>query len=85
MGKKHGKIKVNFIGTNSIDVAGSCTHIEMEEFQILLECGLTQGGTLLEDYRINSSKFPKRVFLTPNTFLHSFSSSLFATAPHKTN
>ena len=58
MGKKHGKIKVNFIGTNSIDVAGSCTHIEMEEFQILLECGLTQGGTLLEDYRINSSKFP---------------------------
>ena len=58
MSKKKGKIKVSFIGTNSTDVAGSCTHIEMENFQILLECGLTQGGTVLEDYRINSAKFP---------------------------
>lgn len=58
MGKKKEKIKVNFIGTNSTDVAGSCIHIEMESFQILLECGLTQGGTLLEEYRINSAKFP---------------------------
>ena len=58
MGKKKEKIKVSFIGTNSIDVAGSCTHIEMQKYQILLECGLTQGGTILEDYRINSAKFP---------------------------
>ena len=58
MSKKKEKIKVSFIGTNSIDVAGSCTHIEMQDYQILLECGLTQGGTVLEDYRINSAKFP---------------------------
>ena len=58
MSKKKEKIKVSFIGTNSIDVAGSCTHIEMQDYQILLECGLTQGGTILEDYRINSAKFP---------------------------
>lgn len=58
MSKKKEKIKVSFVGTNATDVAGSCTHIEMEKYQILLECGLTQGGTVLEDYKNNSAKFP---------------------------
>lgn len=58
MSKKKEKIKVSFVGTNASDVTGSCIHIEMESFQILLECGLTQGGTVLEDYRSNSAKFP---------------------------
>lgn len=58
MSKKKEKIKVNFIGTNATDVAGSCIHIDMDNIQILLECGLTQGGTILEEYKINSAKFP---------------------------
>lgn len=58
MSKKKEKIKINFIGANSDQVTGSCTHIVMNNKQILLECGLNQGGkTILEDYRNNIKKF----------------------------
>lgn len=57
MGKKKDKIKVNFTGNNAIDVTGSQIYIEMQDYKILLECGLVQGGTVLEDYRNNTKKF----------------------------
>jgi len=58
MSKKKEKIKINFIGANADQVTGSCTHIVMNNKQILLECGLMQGGkTILEDYRNNVKKF----------------------------
>ena len=57
MGKKKEKIKVAFVGNNAIDVTGSQTYIEMTNYKILLECGLVQGGTVLEDYRANTKKF----------------------------
>lgn len=58
MNKKKEKIKVNFVGANSDQVTGSCIHIEMQEKQILLECGLMQGGkTILEDYKNAVKKF----------------------------
>lgn len=58
MSKKKDKIKVNFVGANADQVTGSCTHIVMKDVQILLECGLIQGGkTILDDYRNNIKKF----------------------------
>lgn len=57
MSKKKDKIKVSFVGNNAIDVTGSQTYIEMTNYKILLECGLVQGGTVLEDYRANTKKF----------------------------
>ena len=57
MSKKKDKIKVSFCGNIAMQVTGSCTHIEMNEKQILLECGLSQGKTILDDYRNNIKKF----------------------------
>ena len=57
MSKKKDKIKVSFCGNNAMQVTGSCTHIEMNDKQILLECGLSQGKTILDDYRNNIKKF----------------------------
>ena len=36
MSKKKEKIKINFIGANADQVTGSCTHIVMNNKQILL-------------------------------------------------
>lgn len=58
MGKAKNKIKVSFIGANASDVTGSMTHIQMQDYQILLEAGIYQGGTLKEEYKTNSAKFP---------------------------
>lgn len=59
MSKPKGKIRVRFIGKSSTDVTGSCTVIEYEGKRILIECGLYQGGTDLEQYNINKSLFKK--------------------------
>ena len=59
MSKLKGKIRVRFIGKNSTDVTGSCTVIEYADKKILIECGLYQGGTDLEQYNINKSLFKK--------------------------
>ena len=63
--KSKDGIRVKFVGTNSEDVTGSCTHIQSKDTQILLECGLFQSvGRVLEDYKINSRKFdfkPKEI------------------------
>lgn len=55
---KNNKIRVNFSGTNSNSVTGSCAHIQGDSFEILLECGLYQSTSIKEDYKINSTKFP---------------------------
>lgn len=57
MSKPKGKIRVRFIGKNATDVTGSCTVIEYCNKKILIECGLYQGGTDLEQYNINKSLF----------------------------
>ena len=55
MSKPKGKIRVRFIGKNATDVTGSCTVIEYCDKKILIECGLYQGGTDLEQYNINKN------------------------------
>lgn len=55
---------VFFIGNNSMDVTGSCILIKFNGKQILLEMGLFQSNSILESYKINSSKFkfvPKEI------------------------
>src|SRR5574344_1183685 len=42
MAKKNDKIRVRFVGHASHEVTGSCIHIQTENKQILLECGLAQ-------------------------------------------
>lgn len=62
MSKKVNKIKVSFPGTSSEEVTGSMVLIETKTKKILVECGLWQGnGTLLQEYKNNSKKFPFKV------------------------
>lgn len=62
--KEKHKIRVNFAGTNASEVTGSCTWIQMSDYELLLECGLHQSTSLKTDYQVNSAKFsfkPKRI------------------------
>lgn len=65
MSKKKNTIKVSFVGANSEEVTGSCTHIKSGDLEILLECGLYQSCTTpLNDYRVNTHKLgfkPKNI------------------------
>lgn len=54
---KKNKIKVSFVGRASEQVTGSSFLIETSNKKILVECGFSQGKTLLEDYKNNSQKF----------------------------
>ena len=57
MAKKKNGIRVSFVGANSEEVTGSCTHIKSNDLEILLECGLYQSCTTpLNDYKVNSHK-----------------------------
>lgn len=58
MAKNKNKIRVSFIGENAREVTGSMTLVEMQDYKLLLECGLYQSNSQKEDYKINSSKFP---------------------------
>ena len=59
---KKNKIRVSFVGTNAEHVTGSSVLIQTETKKILVECGLYQGEkSLLEQYRINTSRFPYKV------------------------
>ena len=58
MAKSKNKIRVNFNGSNASSVTGSMAHIEMTNYEILLECGLYQSNNPKEDYKVNSTKFP---------------------------
>lgn len=56
MGRKKDKIRIRFIGQNAESVTGSCTLIDMNNYNILLECGLFQSNSLKNDYRINNRR-----------------------------
>lgn len=59
MGKK--KVKEDGIylyANNAYDVTGSSIFIRCNGKQILLECGMVQKNDYLENYRLNSEKFP---------------------------
>ena len=56
--KSKDKIRVSFIGGNAEDVTGSMTLVEFGEHKILLECGLYQSESLMNDYKINNRKLP---------------------------
>lgn len=54
---KKNNIRVSFIGKAAEQVTGSSILIETPTKKILLECGFSQGKTLLEDYKNNTQKF----------------------------
>jgi metallo-beta-lactamase family protein len=57
LSKHKEKIKVKFIGSNSTGVTGSIIYIEYKDKKMLLDCGLYQEGTVLENYQINKEAF----------------------------
>ena len=57
--KKENKLKISFIGGNSYDVTGSMILIEWNKRKILLDSGLIQGGTILQDYKDNRAMLTK--------------------------
>lgn len=56
--KSKDKIRVSFVGGNAEDVTGSMTLIEFGEHKILIECGLYQSESLMNDYKVNNRKLP---------------------------
>ena len=60
--KKNDDILIDFSNSESSEgVTGSCVYIKTPEKNILIECGLAQGGSLLETYRKNSKQFKFKV------------------------
>ena len=57
--KKENKLKISFIGGNSYDVTGSMILVEWNKRKILLDCGLIQGGTTLQDHNDNKNMLTK--------------------------
>lgn len=55
--KKNDKVKISFCGMNATEVTGSMTLVEYGDKKILLDCGLYQSNSALNDYKINSRKF----------------------------
>lgn len=68
MAKPKGKVRVSFPGNASHEVTGSMTLVETDGMKILIEAGLVQGGSTLQDWRTNSRHFPFR----PNTIDYIF-------------
>lgn len=58
MGKGKNKIRVSFPGYNAFQVTGSMTLIDTASLRILVEAGLVQGGSTLEDWRANTRRLP---------------------------
>lgn len=56
--KSKDKIRVSFVGGNAEDVTGSMTLVEFGEHKLLIECGLYQSESLMNDYKINNRKLP---------------------------
>ena len=49
--KRKNIIQIDFSnGEAAQHVTGSCIHIKAKEFNIILECGLTQSNNLKKDY-----------------------------------
>lgn len=56
--RRKGKIDITSLGTSTIGVTGSCWSIEYDKVDgtrglILIENGISQGGTVVEDYNAN--------------------------------
>jgi len=58
MGKKKSKVRISFVGNNSIAVTGSMILVETEYKTILLECGMIQSSNSIKDYKDNAKHFP---------------------------
>lgn len=59
MSKKDDKVHISFIGGNAYDVTGSATLIEWNDRHILIDLGIIQGGTVLQDYKDNKRLLTK--------------------------
>ena len=58
MSKKKSDIVISFADAESSqEVTGSCVHVNYEKTNILLECGLIQGGSVLDNYKKNKEWF----------------------------
>lgn len=55
---KTKKIRVSFPGYSAFQVTGSMTLIEVDEHKILVEAGLVQGASVLQDWKANTRKLP---------------------------
>lgn len=53
--RKSSKVKVSFIGQNATGVTGSSILLEFKDTKILLELGMSQESTMLNNYRNNES------------------------------
>lgn len=56
--RKKGKITITSLGNSTIGITGSCHSVEYDKSDgtrglILIEVGMAQGGTILEDYNAN--------------------------------
>lgn len=62
MSKKKQDIIVSFADSESVnDVTGSSVHVNYLDTNILIECGLSQSGSLLDCYKKNNSNFKFKV------------------------
>ena len=62
MSKRKNAIQVDFSNGDAAQrVTGSCIYIKAKEFNILLECGLSQSNNLKRDYFVNREKFNFKV------------------------
>ena len=56
--KRNDDINVSFESSGSAeDVTGSMVHVEYQGYNILMDCGAIQGGSILDEYRANSKQF----------------------------
>lgn len=55
---KTKKVRVSFPGYSAFQVTGSMTLIEVGDKKILIEAGLVQGGSILQDWKANTRKLP---------------------------
>jgi len=59
------KVFLEFIGNNAVEVTGSCIYFKFFDKDLnrdvhgLLECGISQSGTILENYNINKELIDK--------------------------
>ena len=61
MSKKQDKVKIKFIGNSSNGVTGSCYLVETPNYKIVLEAGLTQSQSFMDDFKENSKSYPFKV------------------------
>lgn len=72
MAKKKNNIKVSFVGGNAESVTGSMTHIQTDNKNILLDCGLFQSNNVKNDYKFNSRKLDFKVSELDYIFISHF-------------